>query len=182
VSVLSGVSSSGLYQTANEPNSFQQLKSEFQQLGQDLQDGNLTQAQQDFSVLTQNATGGLQSNSSLAQAFSALGQALQAGNLSAAQQAYSTIQQDVQQGAGQAHHGRHHHHGGGSESSSAGSGEQSDSIAQAFGVLGQALQSGNLTAAQQAYSTLQQDFQQFGGSNLNSTASQSTNSTLNATA
>jgi hypothetical protein len=30
-----------------------------------------------------------------------------------------------------------------------------------FDQLGQALQSGNLTSAQQAYTTLQQDFQQF---------------------
>ena len=33
---------------------FQQIKTEFQQLGQDLQSGNLTQAQSDFTTLSQN--------------------------------------------------------------------------------------------------------------------------------
>ena len=33
---------------------FQQLKSEFQQLGQDLQSGNLTQAQADYATLSQD--------------------------------------------------------------------------------------------------------------------------------
>ena len=58
----------------------QRIQSEFQQLGQDLQAGNLTQAQSDFSTLSQNISGPLQSNSTLAQAFSALGSALQSGN------------------------------------------------------------------------------------------------------
>ena len=51
----------------------QKIQSEFQQLGQDLQAGNLTQAQSDFSTLSQNISGPLQSNSALAQAFSCLG-------------------------------------------------------------------------------------------------------------
>jgi hypothetical protein len=88
----------------------QKIQSEFQQLGQDLQAGNLTQAQSDFSALNQNISGSVQSNSSLTQVFSALGSALQSGNLAAAQKAYSTLQQDVQQ-TGQTHH--HHHHSGG---------------------------------------------------------------------
>jgi outer membrane protein assembly factor BamD (BamD/ComL family) len=74
----------------------QKIQSEFQQLGQDLQAGNLTQAQSDFSTLSKNITGPLQSNSALAQAFSSLGSALQSGGLSAAQQAYTTLQQGVQ--------------------------------------------------------------------------------------
>jgi len=66
------------------------------------------------------------------------------------------------------HH--HHHHAGGSDpnnaSSSSSSTTSSDtssttaSPAQLFTELGQALQSSNLSAAQQAYSSLQQDFQQ----------------------
>jgi len=137
----------------------QRIQSEFQQLGQDLQAGNLTQAQSDFSTLSQNISGPLQSNSTLAQAFSALGSALQSGNLSAAQQAYTALQQDVQQ-AGQGHH--HHHHAGGSSqttSSSTGS-----TLSQLFSTLGSALTAGNLSAAQTAYATLQQGLQQFGWS------------------
>jgi hypothetical protein len=42
--------------------------------------------------------------------------------------------------------------------------QTNSSISQAFGALGTALESGNLAAAQRAYSTLQQDVQQTGQS------------------
>src|SRR5208337_2125602 len=120
----------------------QKIQSEFQQLGQDLQAGNLTQAQSDFSTLSQNVSGSVQSNSTLAQAFSALGSALQSGNVSAAQKAYTTLQQDVQQ-AGQGHH--HHHH---AESGLQTSNPSTEStLAQLLSRLGSALTSGNLSAA-----------------------------------
>jgi outer membrane protein assembly factor BamD (BamD/ComL family) len=135
----------------------QKIQSEFQQLGQDLQAGNLTQAQSDFSSLSSNLSSPRQS-SSLTQAFSSLGSALQSGNLSSAQQAYSTVQQDVQQ----AGHGHHHHHAqSGAESSNSSSGS---SLTQLFGSLGSALISGNLSAAQTAYSTLTQGIAGLGGS------------------
>ncbi len=134
------------------------VQSEFQQLGKDLQSGNLTQAKSDFSILSQNFSNSTQSTNPLSQAFSALGQALQGGNLSAAQTAYSTISQDVQQAGASGHH-HHHHHGGGTES---GSSSSSMNLAQAFGTLGQALQSGNLSSAQTAYSTIQQDLTELG--------------------
>ena len=142
---------------------FQKVQSEFQQLGQDLQAGNLSQAQSDFSTLSQNISGTLNSNNSVTQAFAAVGSALQSGNLSAAQQAYSALQQDIQP-AGQAHH--HHHHNGAnspaSNSSSAGT------LTQLFSSLGSALQGGNLSAAQTAYSTLQQGLQNLGwGASVN---------------
>jgi hypothetical protein len=38
----------------NGQGNFQQIQSEFQQLGQDLQTGNLAQAQQDYATLSQN--------------------------------------------------------------------------------------------------------------------------------
>jgi hypothetical protein len=79
----------------NQTNS-QTAKNQFQQLGQDLQVGNLTQARQDYNGLTQNL-GGRHINSTLSQDFSVLGQALNSGNLSAARQAYSVIQQALQQ-------------------------------------------------------------------------------------
>jgi soluble cytochrome b562 len=138
----------------------QKIQSEFQQLGQDLQAGKLTQAQSDFSTLSQNISGPLQSNSALAQAFSALGSALQSGNLSAAQQAYTALQQDVQQ-VGQGHHHRHHHVGNSSGTTSSSTGS---TLSQLFSSLGSALQSGNLSAAQTAYSTLSQDLAGLGWS------------------
>ena len=188
---VSGISLSSLFNVSSlqdTQNKFQKIKSEFQQLGQDLQSGNLTQAQQDFGVLTQNIPSGQQNSSPFTQAINQLGQDLQSGNLAAAQQDVSTIQQDIQQIAGQVQqHHHHHHHGNGSQSSNSTSGPQSGQLAQDFSALGQALQSGNLSAAQQAYSTIAQDVQQFGiganaGPGSGSTASQPTGNTLSVAA
>jgi len=156
--------------------------SAFQQLGQDLQAGNLAAAQTEFAALTQSGSSTqLSANNSISQEFNTLGQALQAGNLTAAQQDFTALQQSVQQsnGAQGAHH-HHHHHGGGSSSNS--SSQQTDPISEAFGSLGSDLQSGNLSGAQQAYSTIQADIAQFaasqgvGGSDTSSTPGQSTDS------
>ena len=146
---LSGISPSSLFSVINSLQGQQStsktstVQQEFQQVGQDLQTGNLTQAQSDFTLLSQNFTNSTQSNSTLSQAFSALGQALQSGNLTSAQKAYTTIQQDVQQLASKGVH-HHHHHTQNTQSADTSS---SNPLAQAFGSLGQALQSGNLTAA-----------------------------------
>jgi hypothetical protein len=175
VSGISGSSFFAGYGSSSVQNKFQQIQQGFQQLGQDLQSGNLTQAQSDFSSLEQllpsqlqSATTGAQSGSQtsnpLLQAVSQLGQDLQSGNLSAAQSDFATLQQDLQQQqqGTNAVHGHHHHHGGGG-AQGAGQQNEQNAIATLFGTLGQDLQSGNLTAAQQTYSTLQQDFQQFAG-------------------
>jgi outer membrane protein assembly factor BamD (BamD/ComL family) len=151
-------------------NKFQQIQQGFQQLGQDLRAGNLSQAQSEFSALQQllpsqlqttaNTTqSGAQTSNPVAQAISQLGQDLNSGNLTAAQSDFTTLQQDIQQQQATGGGGHHHHfHAGNSQSSG-----QQNGIASLFASLGQALQSGNLTAAQQTYSTLQQDFQQFSG-------------------
>jgi outer membrane protein assembly factor BamD (BamD/ComL family) len=172
-----GLLNSVLFHASNIHNNSQQGRaSTFQQLGQDLQSGNLAAAQSDFALLTQNALGNqLSSANTINQAFNTLGQDLQSGNLAAAQRDYATLRQDLQQNSGSSpvHH-HHHHHGG--------SGQQTDPISVAFGSLGQALQSGNLAAAQQAYSTIQADLSQFastagiGGGATSSTPGLSTNS------
>jgi hypothetical protein len=175
--------------TQNVQNKFQQIQSEFQQLGQDLQAGNLSQAQQDYVTLTQSLPAGQQANANggpLAQAFNSLAQDLKAGNLSAAQKDFTTIQQDVQQQqSGQVQH--HHHRASDTQDSSSTSNQQSNPIAQAFALLGQALQSGSLSSAQQAYATLQQDFQQFlptaaAGSSSNASATSPAIGALSVTA
>jgi len=75
---------------------------EFKQLSQDLQSGNLSQAQADYATLVQNAPAGIQDTTTPSgDAFTQLGQALQSGNLSAAKQALSTVTH---------HMGRHHFH------------------------------------------------------------------------
>jgi hypothetical protein len=145
-------------------------------LGQDLQAGNLAQAQSDFSTLSQNLSSVLQNNTSITangnpvvQAFAKLGQDLQSGNLQAAQQDFTTIQQDAPQNTAQVsvHHQRHHHVESSSNSSSS---QQSSSLAHDFSQLANSLQSGNILAAQSAFATLQNDLQQIGGSSVAATA------------
>jgi len=156
---VSGISSSSLLELLESgttgQSQKQQLQQEVQQLGKDLSAGNLSAAQADFATLQKDApqasSATSQSNNPIAQAFQKLAQDLKSGNLSAAQQDFATVQQDVQAQAS----GGHHHHGHGQSSSSV----QPDPLAQLFSELGQALQSGNLSAAQTAYTTLQQDFQ-----------------------
>ena len=187
---ISGVSSSDVLQTSPAQaaqTKFQQIQSQFQKVGQDLQSGNLSQAQADFATLSQELPSGQQTSgstatsstttgptSTIAKAFQTLGQDLQAGNLAASQTDFAAIQQNAQQqNSGQAQ-GHHHHHHGGGVSQQTGSTLQQDVTA-----LGTALQSGNLSSAQQAYATFQADFQQ-AFPNSGAAGSTGTTSTTNA--
>ena len=135
------------------------LRSEFQQLGSDLQTGNLTQAQNDFAKFSTDldAIKGY-SATAASQALTALNQALQSGNVSTAQQDYSAIVQSAPQGQMQVHH--HHHHGNGTQSPN--SSDAVGQLGQAFNRLGQDLQAGNPADAQQTYSVILQQLQQSG--------------------
>jgi len=148
---------------------FQKIQSEFQQLGSDLQSGNLSQAQSDFATLKQNlpanspltSASTTASSNSVSQQFSQLATDLQSGNLQGAQQDFATLQQDLQQAVSQSGGHHHHHHIESAQDSS--SSQQTNPIAQAFSSLAQTLQSGNLQGAQTAYSSLQSDLQQIAG-------------------
>ncbi len=151
---LAGIASSTLmnYRGESVQSNRQKWQQEFQQLGQDLQSGDLSAAQSDFTALQQlspqiNATASAQSSGPLAQAFSQLGTDLQAGNTTAAQQDYSNVQQQM---ASRTARGHHHHRSGGGD------------LTQLVQQLGQALQAGNLSGAQQAYTSLQQQVQLLG--------------------
>jgi outer membrane protein assembly factor BamD (BamD/ComL family) len=178
---VSGIASSlfAAFSPSARQNKSQQIQQDFQQLGQDLQAGNLSQAQTVFSSLTQllpaqfqtsssNSTtqSGSQKSNPVSQALSQLGSDLQSGNLSAAQSDFSTLQNDLQYA--QSTQGLHHHraHGGPIFENQSGQ----NSPASLLGQLGQNLQAGNLTAAQQTYSALQQDFLQFAGGGSSSAA------------
>jgi hypothetical protein len=158
MSIASIASSALLHYTGQSMQSNRQKwQQSLQQLGQDLQSGNLSAAQSDFVSLQQLApqvgsASSSQGNTSVAQDFSKLGTDLQAGNTSAAQQDYVQLRHDVSPtAAGAAHH--HHHHGGGGEDTQ---------LPQLLQQLGQELQSGNLSGAQQAYTLLQQQLQALG--------------------
>src|SRR5271157_4506497 len=111
------------------------------------------------------------------QEFQQLGTDLQSGNLTAAQSDFAALQQDFQSQGTQTHH-HHHHHGGGSNNSGSSSG--GSEISQLFSQLGSALQSGNLSTAQQAYASMLQQFQQYGASGV--AASQTATSALSVNA
>jgi hypothetical protein len=136
------------------------------QLGEDLQEGNLTSAQQDFAALqvegaessstisnpnaatsaSGSSTTATESNNPITQAFDHLAVDLQTGNLSASQQDYANVQQDFQspsQGPTSEPHFNHEHHIGG--------------VNQLLDQLGQQLQSNNLSTAQQTYASLLQN-------------------------
>lgn len=180
---VSGILSSSLYDVSyltSVSSNKQNFRQEFQQLGQDLQAGNLSAAQSDFATLQQlgpqTSTAATASSSSnpIQQAFNQLSQDLQSGNLTAAQQDYSNIQQAFQNQSSQSQsqvHPHHHHHMSGGEGSQ---------ISQLFQQLGQALQSGNLSTAQQAYNSLSQDLQQLGAGS--SSASSPASNSVSVTA
>jgi len=150
---VSGILSSALFSIGAHflQNRTQKVHTEFQQLGQDLQAGNLSAAQSDFATLQQlrgrfGAGSSGQSTSSITQDFNQLAADLRAGNLTAAQQDFTAIQQDLQ--TVRSHHPQVRTNDG-------------SGIGQLFGQLGQALQSGSLSTAQQAYAALQQNFEQY---------------------
>jgi outer membrane protein assembly factor BamD (BamD/ComL family) len=168
------VQSQSQNQNQTQAQGFQQ---EFQQLGQDLQTGNLSAAQSDFATLQQSgmlpsSTTAAATGNSIAQEFNQLSQDLKAGKLSSAQQDYAALKQDFQSHSIQ-HRGHHHY-----QSNSTGS----DPVSQLMEQLGQALQTGNLTSAQQAYSTLQQEFQQFAQVNALGSSATSGSGTLSVNA
>jgi hypothetical protein len=80
------------------PGYFQQRKADLQQLSKDLQSGDLTAAQQDYTSIQNLAQNGPFSNgdafkvSVRQQDFAAVGQALQSGDVAGAQQALSHLQ------------------------------------------------------------------------------------------
>jgi hypothetical protein len=112
---VSAISSSNALNQANMlQNASQQPGTQFQQLTQALQTGNLSNAQQLFSTLNSSAASSGLLSTQMKQDLSKLGSALQSGNLTGAQQAYSSVQQNLDSSNHMAaHHNRPVHGGGG---------------------------------------------------------------------
>jgi hypothetical protein len=177
---VAGISSGGFYSTEAPPINMQQLRRAFQQLGQDLPRGSLTAAQSDFATLQQlqprgSRAASSKSNYPIAQAFSQRSKGLQSGNLSAARHASTTIAQARQSAAA---HGRHRHTGG------SGSGPRVTSeMNRPLDRVGTGLQSGDLSAAPNAFIPLQHSFQQLnqnGARTSSPSSSRSTSVSVNA--
>lgn len=141
---VAGIGATGLSQLSNIQRNYQQVRGEFSQLGQDLQAGNLSQAQSDFVSLAESIAVQFGSSSPVSTALNTVGHALH-GNLPLSRQASAAR----------------------ANSSTANSGlnrtqpaATQNNLTQMLNQLGQALQSGNLSAAQQAYCAAQQVWQQ----------------------
>jgi hypothetical protein len=177
---VAGISSSGFYSTEAPPINMQQLRRAFQKLGQDLPWGSLSAAQSDFATLQQlqpqgSRAASSKSNHPIAQAFSQLSKGLQSGNLSAAQHASPAIAQARQS---QAAHGRHRHTRGSGSVPRVTSGMNRPLDRADTG-----LQSGDLSAAPNAFIPLLQEFQQCnqnGAQTSSASSSSSTSVSVNA--
>jgi len=182
--------SANSYSDYSSQSPFDKIKQEFQQLSSDLQSGNLSAAQSDFVTLQQDlpqsSDSSSQTSNPIEQAFNQLSKDLQAGNLTAAQQDFQTIQKDLQNQAAQGSQSddategaqHHHHHHGGSGSN------ESSQISKLMSQLGKDLQSGDLTSAQQDFTSLQSLFAKLSQSGYQqpSTSSESTTSTFSVNA
>jgi hypothetical protein len=175
---VSGILSSSFLQ--NQPSAVNSpYQQDMQKLNQDLQSGNLSAAQSDFATLqkafsqsagTTASSSGTSTSNPATQAFNQLASDLQSGNLAAAQKDFSTAQQDLKnQYKLPVDRFPYHSHpvGGGGSPTSGGLSPLLQNLSQ----VGQNLTSSNLSGAQQAYATLQQDLQQFalGGGTQSST-------------
>jgi len=152
------------YQTyqINWQNNFTQFQQNFQSLGSALQAGDLNAAQTAFAQLQQLLPNSSDNNqiqngqpNPFATDMNALSSALSSNNVSGAKAAFAKLQQDMQ--SVQGHHHHHHHHNVSASNQESGP----NTLATDFQTLGQALQSGNLSAAQTAFAQLEQDFQTY---------------------
>jgi len=149
---ISSIASSSVYQS-NYTNPFQAVKKDFKDINSALQSGDLSAAQTAFSAFQTDTSkvSGNNSSNSMSQDIQGLGSALQSGSLTDAQQAFSKIQSDMKG------HGKFAKQQMELQSSLSSGSDTGNTIKQDFSNLSTALSSGNLTDAQKAFATLQQD-------------------------
>jgi hypothetical protein len=150
---VSAISSSlQTYQNTVLKNNLQQFQQEFQQLGSDLQSGNVSGAESDLSALQQSVpgfSGSSSGNNPISQAFNQLSQQLQSGNLTGAQQDYANLKQNFDERGAEF---RHRHPANGTPSNPVG-----NPLLQ----LGESSETSSQTSALQAYGRLQQNLLPF---------------------
>jgi len=177
---VSSISSSTAINRADWRSTVKQGKQDFSQLLGALQSGDVSGAQQAYAAM-QQLLPGFQSSTQAAAAsgssaasgstpanaigtdFSELGAALGAGSLTGAQEAVAKLQQDAQ-----AYRQDHHKFGdlerakdvyNSMQQNSTSSAASGNSLSADLTALGQALQSGSMSSAQDAFAKLQQDLQ-----------------------
>lgn len=129
---------------------FEQIKEQFQQLGQDLQAGNLAQAQTDYATLSKEFPGANQAGTPAAATTAATAAATAATTNAAAAAATTTTAPPTTLTTTP------------TTTTGTTTATGTTTVAQQFAQLGQDLQSGNLQGAQQDYTNLQQTAQQNG--------------------
>jgi outer membrane protein assembly factor BamD (BamD/ComL family) len=159
-------------------NPIEETLEDYTQLASDLQSGNLSGAQSAFSSLQQllpaeqdssNSSASSGTSSTIQTDFAALGQALSSGNLTQAQSAFSQLQSDLQTASQPT--------GGAVATPPDPTQTPAQQVRQDYAQLVGALQSGNLTGAQSAFTALEQALQTQTGTNATSNTSSSTTST-----
>jgi len=150
---ISSIASSSVYQSSFT-NPFQTVKKDFKNINSALQSGDLSAAQTAFSAFQTDSSainGNNNSSNPMSQDIQGLGSALKSGSLTDAQQAFSKIQSDMKG------HGKFARQQMELQSSLSSGSDTGNTIKQDFNNLSTALSSGNLTDAQKAFATLQQD-------------------------
>ena len=163
-------------------NPFQEAWQDYKQIGQDLQSGDLTDAQTAYSnlqQLVQAYPGSSSTNSSTPTTvqtdFATLGQDLGAGNLTSSQSAFSQLQSDIA-AALQPATGSSTTAATPAVSTSTPTPSPIQQVQQDYLQLASALQSGSLTGAQSAFAALEQALQTQGGTSTSTApATTSTN-------
>ncbi len=187
---IAGLSSNsvGAWSQQTQPNPFQEVKQDFEQLAGALQSGDLSEAQSAYSSIqqvlqgvqgTSNTNAGSNNPDTLQTDFATLGQALQSGNLTQAQSAFAQLENDFQAnqpstgGAG-APAGQDQYVAGAQTQATAQE-TPAQQAQQDYTQLANALQAGSLTGAQSAFAALQQLVQPQGGSNSGTSTDPITN-------
>ena len=135
---ISGISSTTSAYQADVQSALQRLKTDFMDLAESLDSGDLAAAQKAFAALMQDlqSAGQEQSSDQTGAAgqqtydLGALAKALTSGDLAGAQKAFAALTQDIQ-GTGRAH--RHHHHASSSRNETANPDSTSDANPQRIG-------------------------------------------------
>lgn len=168
------MSVAGISSTEAPPINMQQFGRAFQRLGQDLQWGSQSAAQSDFATQQQLQPQGSRaasprSNNPMAQGFSQLSKGLHAANPPPGRHGHTTFAQAMQSPAA---HGRHRHTRGSGRSP-----RVTSEMSRPLDRVGTGLQSGDLSAAQNAFVPLQQAFQQLNPNSAETSSPSSSSST-----
>ncbi len=106
MSQVSGITTSDA-SLVNWQDKMKQFQTNFADLANALQSGDLSAAQKAFSALSQGMPSNNNPENTIKNDFDALGKALQSGDLDAAKKAFSKLEQDMQASRKMHHHSHH---------------------------------------------------------------------------